>query len=128
MHDELYAAIPDNVYTALDACAHLSPAQRSKLQEACKKSSSGALFDAATGAPFGHQLQLNAHPRRSRPAWEPAAAEGRSPPPSPEVPPPLDGLHRRHAAGRRQSRRSLRAALGGAFLLVNPAEKTSESF
>ena len=39
MHDELYAAIPDNVYTALDACAHLSPAQRSKLQEACKKSS-----------------------------------------------------------------------------------------
>ncbi len=52
MHDELYAALPDNVYTALDACAHLPPAQRSKLQEACKKSSSGALFNAATGAPF----------------------------------------------------------------------------
>ncbi len=33
--------------------------QRSKLQEACKKSFSGALFDAATGAPFGHQLQLS---------------------------------------------------------------------
>ncbi len=65
MHDELYAALPDHVYTALDACAHLPPAQRSKLQEACKKSSSGALSDAASGAPFGHQLQLslaeNAH-------------------------------------------------------------------
>jgi len=36
--------------------------------------------------------------------------------------------HRRHAARRRQPRRSLRAALTGAFLLVTPAEKTSESF
>jgi hypothetical protein len=57
--------LPDHVYTALDACAHLPPAQRSKLQDACKKSSSGALFDVATWAPFGHQLQLslteNAH-------------------------------------------------------------------
>jgi hypothetical protein len=65
MHCELYAALPDHVYAALDACAHLPPEQRSKLQEACKKSSSGALFDAATGAPFGHQLHLslakNAH-------------------------------------------------------------------
>ncbi len=65
MHDELYAALSDHVYSALDACTHLPLAQHSKLQEACKKSSSGALFDAATGAPFGHQLQLslaeNAH-------------------------------------------------------------------
>jgi hypothetical protein len=60
MHDELYAALSDHVYTALDACAHLPPArQRSKLQAACKKSSSGALFDVATGSPFGHQLHFS---------------------------------------------------------------------
>jgi hypothetical protein len=56
MHDELHAALPEHVYTALDACAHLPRAQHSKLQEACKKSSCGALFDVATGVPFGHQL------------------------------------------------------------------------
>ncbi len=65
MHDELYAALPDAVYNALDANTHLSASARSKLQDACKKSSSGALFDAATCAPFGHHLQLtlpeNAH-------------------------------------------------------------------
>ncbi len=53
------------VYNALDANANLGASARAKLQDACKKSSSGALLDAATGAPFGHQLQLilpeNAH-------------------------------------------------------------------
>ena len=29
------------------------------MQEACKKSNTSALFDPATGAPFGHQLQLS---------------------------------------------------------------------
>jgi hypothetical protein len=65
MHDELYAVLPDAVYNALDANANLNASARAKLQDACKKSFSGALFDAATGAPFGHQLQLtlpeNAH-------------------------------------------------------------------
>ncbi len=41
------------------------PNQRSKLKDTCKKFASGAIFDAATGAPFGHPLQLslaeNAH-------------------------------------------------------------------
>jgi hypothetical protein len=60
MHDELYAALPNHVYIALDACAHLPPAQRSKLQAACTP------FDVATEAPLGHdELQLtlaeNAH-------------------------------------------------------------------
>ena len=64
MHDDLYGVLSDPVYTnALDTWLHLPLAQRSKLQDACKKSSSGALFDggidAATGAPFGHQLQLS---------------------------------------------------------------------
>jgi hypothetical protein len=58
MHDELHALLPDAVYTALDANAHLPAEKRFKLQEACKKSSTSALYDPATGAPFGHQLQL----------------------------------------------------------------------
>jgi hypothetical protein len=65
MHDELYAALPDHVYTALDARAYLPPAQRFKLQAACKKSSSGALFDVDTGAPSCNSprvsLAENAH-------------------------------------------------------------------
>ena len=65
MHDELFALLPDAVYTALDACAHLKPAERAKLQKACKEYPAGALYDPCTGAPFGHQLQLslaeNAH-------------------------------------------------------------------
>ena len=59
MHDELFAILPDAVYTALDACAHLQPAQRAKLQKACKEYAAGALYDPCTGAPFGHQLQLS---------------------------------------------------------------------
>jgi hypothetical protein len=65
MHDELYAVLPDAVYNALDANTNLSASARSKLQDACKKSSSGALYDATTSAPFGHQMLLslpeNAH-------------------------------------------------------------------
>jgi hypothetical protein len=59
MHDELHSLLPDAVYTALDANAHLSAEKRFKLQEACKKSSISALFDPAIGAPFGHQLHLS---------------------------------------------------------------------
>ncbi len=59
MHDELHALLPDAVYSALDSNAHLPADKRFKLQEACKKSSTSALFDPATGAPFGHQLQLS---------------------------------------------------------------------
>ncbi len=65
MHEELYAVLPDAVYNALDANIHLGARARYKLQDACKKSSSGALYDAATSAPFGHQMLLslpeNAH-------------------------------------------------------------------
>ena len=65
MHDKFFAVLPDAVYTALDACAYLPPAQRAKLQKACKEYAAGALYDPTTGAPFGHQLQLslaeNAH-------------------------------------------------------------------
>jgi hypothetical protein len=62
MHDELHSILPDAVYrlyTALDSNAHLSADKRFKLQEACKKSSTSALYDPAIGAPFGHQLQLS---------------------------------------------------------------------
>ena len=59
MHDELFAVLPVAVYTALDACAHLPPAQLAKLQKACKEYAAGALYDPCTGAPFGHQLQLS---------------------------------------------------------------------
>jgi hypothetical protein len=45
MHDELHALLPDAVYTALDSNAHLPADKRLKLQEACKKSSTSALFD-----------------------------------------------------------------------------------
>ena len=65
MHDELYAVLPDAVYNALDANINLGASARYKLQDACKKSSSGALYDATTSAPFGHQMLLslpeNAH-------------------------------------------------------------------
>ena len=59
MHDELHALLPDAVYTALDSNSHLSAEKRYKLQEACKKSNTSALFDPAIGAPFGHQFQLS---------------------------------------------------------------------
>jgi hypothetical protein len=59
MHDKLHALLPDAVYTALDANAHLSADKRFKLQEACKKSNTSALFDPAIRAPFGHQFQLS---------------------------------------------------------------------
>jgi hypothetical protein len=82
MHDDLYTALPDHVYTALDACAHPPPAQRSKLQEACKKSSSGALF--RTVANFYKPLQLEVLPATpataGSAAGSPAAADSRAPP------------------------------------------------
>ncbi len=56
MHDELHSLLPDAVYTALDSNAHLSADKRFKLQEACKKSSTSALFDPAISAPFGQLL------------------------------------------------------------------------
>ncbi len=59
MHDELHALLPDPVYTALHANSHLTADKRFKLQEACKKSNTYALFDPAIGAPFGHQFQLS---------------------------------------------------------------------
>jgi hypothetical protein len=59
MHDDLHVLLPEAVYTALDSNAHLSPDKRFKLQEACKKSNTSALYDPATGAPFGHQLHLS---------------------------------------------------------------------
>jgi hypothetical protein len=59
MHDELHGLLPEAVFTALDANAHLPAEKRFKLQEACKKSNTSALYDPATGAPFGHQLQLS---------------------------------------------------------------------
>jgi hypothetical protein len=65
MHEELYAVLPDAVYNALDANIHLGASARYRLQDACKKPSSGALYDATTSAPFGHQMLLslpeNAH-------------------------------------------------------------------
>jgi hypothetical protein len=93
MHDDLYAVLPDHVYTAIDPCAHLPPAQRSKLQEACKKSSSGALF--RTAANFYKPLQLKvlaATPATAgSAAGSPAAADSRAPPPhSPVVLPSPD--------------------------------------
>ncbi len=59
MHEELYGLLPDAVFTALDENAHLPAEKRFKLQEACKKSNTCALYYLATGAPFGHQLQLS---------------------------------------------------------------------
>ena len=59
MHDKLYTYLPKDFYTALDVNGHLSPKKRSKLQDACKKSASGALHDPATSAPFGHQLEIH---------------------------------------------------------------------
>ena len=59
MHDELHPILPDAVYSALDSNSHLPADKRFKLQEACKKSNTSALFDPAVGAPFGHQLQLS---------------------------------------------------------------------
>jgi hypothetical protein len=59
MHDDLHVLLPEAVYTALDSNAHLPADKRFKMQEACKKSNTSALFDPATGAPFGHQLQLS---------------------------------------------------------------------
>ncbi len=56
MHEELYAVLPDAVYIALDANINLSASARYKLQDACKKSSSCALYYAATSAPFSHQM------------------------------------------------------------------------
>jgi hypothetical protein len=58
MYDELSAALPEAVYGALDANGHLGAAARAKLQEAFRKSTSGAIFDPAGGAPFGHQFRL----------------------------------------------------------------------
>ena len=58
MHDELFAHLSKDVFTALDANGHLSPDKRAKLQDACRKSAAGALFDPATAAPFGHQIHL----------------------------------------------------------------------
>ena len=58
MHDDLFALLPGDVYAALDANGHLSPAQREKMQKACRASVAGALYDPATSAPFGHQIQL----------------------------------------------------------------------
>ena len=58
MHDELFALLPGDVYAALDANGHLLPAQRDKMQKACRESVAGALYDPATSAPFGHQIQL----------------------------------------------------------------------
>ena len=49
MHEELHSLLPDAVYSALDSNAHLSAEKHFKLQEACKKSSTSALFDPATG-------------------------------------------------------------------------------
>ena len=37
---------------------HLSPAQREKMQKACRESVAGPLYDPATSAPFGHLNQL----------------------------------------------------------------------
>ncbi len=59
MHEDLYGLLPDAVFTALDANAQLPAEKRFKLQEACKKSNTSALYDPATGTPFGHQLQLS---------------------------------------------------------------------
>ncbi len=59
MHDDLHTLLPDAVYTALDSNSHLSADKCFKLQEACKKSNTSALFDPATCAPFGHQFQLS---------------------------------------------------------------------
>jgi hypothetical protein len=59
MHDDLHILLPDAVYTALYSNSHLPAEKRFKLQEACKMSNTSALYDPATGAPFGHQLQLS---------------------------------------------------------------------
>jgi hypothetical protein len=59
MHDELHSLLPDAVFTALDSNAHMPADKRLKLQEACKKSSTFALFDPTIGTPFGHQLRLS---------------------------------------------------------------------
>ncbi len=56
MHDKLHVLLPDAVYTSLDSNSHLPAEKRFKLQEACKKSNTSALYDPATGSPFGHQL------------------------------------------------------------------------
>ena len=44
--------------SSLDKLMSLSPAKRDKLQDACRKSAAGALFDPVTAAPFGHQIHL----------------------------------------------------------------------
>jgi hypothetical protein len=62
MHEELYAALPDCVFNSLETNSHQELQAAGRLQEVhllCP------LYDSATGAPFGHQLQLslakNAH-------------------------------------------------------------------
>ncbi len=101
MHDDLHLLLSNAVYTALDSNSHLPAEKRLKLQEACKKSNTSALFDPATGAPFGHQIQLSlaegpARERTSTPSNavshspSPAAPPGSSPPPAaPSLTPPV---------------------------------------
>ena len=57
MYDELSAALPQAVYDSLDTNC-LDATARAKLQEAFRKSTSGAIYDPAVGAPFGHQFRL----------------------------------------------------------------------
>ena len=58
MHDELLAALPADVYQALDMAAGMPYKSRVKLQESCRKGDMANLLDRTTSAAFSHQTLL----------------------------------------------------------------------
>ena len=59
MHDELLAALPADVYQALDMAAGMPYKSRVKLQESCRKGDMANLLDRTTSAAFSHQTLLS---------------------------------------------------------------------
>ncbi len=58
MHDDLRAALEDDIYHALDASAGLSATERLRLHKACLDGNLGVLLNNTTSAAFGHQFVL----------------------------------------------------------------------
>ena len=58
MHVDLAAALPPEVYLALDSAAGMDPEKRAKFHKACQDSSVTTLLDNTTSGAFGHQTLL----------------------------------------------------------------------
>ncbi len=58
IHDELLAALPADVYQALDMAAGMLYISRVKLQESCRKGDMANLLDRTISAAFSHQTLL----------------------------------------------------------------------